>query len=163
MLCPSVGAFKIDAHLQGYFISLHFHHLSIHWKSVLSSMAKPFKQFVFHIAMFCAKNPHVLQNIVPVQNLMFSRIFLLLPPPPSSTQWHSISLSHFTFTSFIFIHFSDHHQLCCCFAHVLCLLCTHTFCTVWNNQFKRQLYDTCHDTSHCTKHALSSPWLSQHA
>jgi hypothetical protein len=67
MLCPSVGAFKIDAHLQGYFISLHFHHLSIHWKSVLSNMAKPFKQVVFHIAMFCAKNPHVFQNIAPVQ------------------------------------------------------------------------------------------------
>ena len=186
MLHPSVGAFKIGAHLQGYFISLHFHHLSIHWKSVLSSMAKPFIQVVFHVAMFCTTNPHVLQNIVPLQSLMFSRIpffffkyevwqksnetnFLLtilitfLPHLVCCQcgHWDSISLGHFT--SFLSFLSTSLLTTCYCLAHVLSLLCTHTFCTVWNNQFKIQLCDTCHDTSHCTKHALCSPWLSQHA
>lgn len=40
MLQPSIWAFKINARLQGYFISLHFH--CIHCKTVVLSMAKPF-------------------------------------------------------------------------------------------------------------------------
>lgn len=58
MLQPTAGIFKINAHLQGYFIGP-FLHFSNHCKSVLSSMLKPFKQLVFHIAMFCGTNPHV--------------------------------------------------------------------------------------------------------
>jgi hypothetical protein len=57
-LQPSIGAFKINAHLQGYLISLPFHRLTIHCKPALSSMAKPLEQLVFHIAMFCTTNPH---------------------------------------------------------------------------------------------------------
>jgi acetoacetate decarboxylase len=44
---PSVGAFKINAHLQGYFISLCFHCLAIQCNTVLSSTTKP--NFLFSI------------------------------------------------------------------------------------------------------------------
>ena len=39
LLPPSGGACKIIAHLQGYFVSVHFHRLSSHCNSVPSSMA----------------------------------------------------------------------------------------------------------------------------
>jgi len=50
-LSQSTGVFKINTHLQGRFINLHFHCSAIHYNTVLSSMAKPFKQLFFHIAM----------------------------------------------------------------------------------------------------------------
>jgi len=50
-LWQSTGVFKINTHLQGHFISLHFHCSAIHCNTVLSTMAKPFKQLFFHIAM----------------------------------------------------------------------------------------------------------------
>jgi hypothetical protein len=42
---PSVGAFKINAHLQGYFISLCFQCLPMHCNTVLSSTSKPNSSF----------------------------------------------------------------------------------------------------------------------
>jgi hypothetical protein len=41
-------------------------------------MEKPLKQLIFCIAMLCSVNPHVFQNITPVQSLLFSRINIFL-------------------------------------------------------------------------------------
>jgi len=59
---PFVWVFKINAHIQVYFISLWCQGLSIHRKTVPSSMTKLFKQLIFHITMFlCHKSSFILK------------------------------------------------------------------------------------------------------
>jgi hypothetical protein len=75
-LQPSTGAFRIIAHLQGYFMSLQFHHLAIHSSSVLSSLAKSVRQLIFLVAMLCSMNLHAFQNIALLQSLLLRWIHL---------------------------------------------------------------------------------------
>jgi hypothetical protein len=42
LLWQPTGVFKINTHLQGHFISLHFHCSAIHSNTVLTIMAKQF-------------------------------------------------------------------------------------------------------------------------
>jgi hypothetical protein len=58
LLQSTSEAFKVNAHLQSYLMSFRFHCLAIHCNTVLSSMAKPFKQLIIHIAMHYSMNPH---------------------------------------------------------------------------------------------------------
>jgi hypothetical protein len=87
------------SHLQGYFISLRFRCMTIHCSTVLSSMAKPFKELIFHNTLFCSTNAHVFQNITPLQSLLFNRIpFFLNMLTGRKMEFHMPGLFHFSHT-----------------------------------------------------------------
>jgi hypothetical protein len=158
----SVWVFKINAHIQAYFVSLWCQGLSIHCKTVLSNIAKLFKQLIFHITMFCAINPHSFWIAASLQSLLFERTtnFKICW---YSEEWDSTSLRYCMLTSCIFVPFSDHLSFSTTvlpafllfFSPILSALCG------INNSKYNNVMDKQHFS--CMKHALSSPWHSQQA
>jgi hypothetical protein len=74
-LWKSTGVFKINTHIQGHFISLHFHCSAIHCNTVLSSMAKPNSSF--SILPCLLHKLSCILNYYPFQSLQFEGIQMI--------------------------------------------------------------------------------------